>query len=937
MAQRDTSVGNGGFALLLADHDNAERVDQVLCELGWNDVGIDGAPTLVIADADASLPRLDEKTVLIRVGDGNDASVEQALGDRCHDYWLLPLRLPLIRVRLQSLGDQLAFLGRVQEQEEQLHSMVLNNPGVVYRCRFDEGWTMEFISERVRPLMGYPPEDFVQNGRTYASIMVPDDQDRVADEVQSALDEDRAFSLEYRVIRADGQTIWVNSRGRGIRGPDGTLRYLDGAIFDISAEKASSEQLRRSADALEEKNDELQRLDALKNRMFQNVSHELRTPLSLILAPVERLLAKNTDDESGATLRSIRSNSLRLLEQINGILDLARIDAQGIAVRPRTINITEYLGRVHADFSPAAQERGIELRTRHPEADLLISMDPTHLDRILLNLVANALKFTPVGGSIDVRVELAGNKVVFEVQDTGCGIPHDAQARIFDRFAQVEDRPQSAPSGTGIGLSMVRELTVRMGGTLALQSELGVGSTFSVSFDVSRISAAASDPAESPPTEGLPGIATFDRQAQLESLRGKRQHAGTLRAGGRGPLVLVAEDDPDLAQEMVQCLSERFRVIAVADGVAALEALEHDTPSAVVSDVGMPRMDGIELCRHIRERADFQQVGIVLLSAHADVADRIRGRRTGVDAYMTKPFHPEELVAAVEGILRSRLRLVGDFEVHEQLGRGGHGTVFLGESITTGGFVALKLLSGSPTRDITRRDALRAELEVLHRLDHPNIVRVVDQGTDEETAYLVMEYLDGASLDEVLAESRTMTEAQTTTIALGACAALAYLHEQSLVHRDLKPSNVLVLREGPRDHSALKLIDFGIAQYATDTTRDAGKVSGTPAYMAPELLNGDAPGGSHATDIYALGVLAFFMLTGQLPRKPAENTVPLGETELLGDSAHAGWIRSALSTHAGERPTAAELLVHLRGLGHVPNLPVLPPRRGVARELGATL
>lgn len=923
--------------MVLGDHENATRVRKVLAEFGWSDVGFEGAPDLVIADADVPLPDIDDKVVLVRVGGGDEASVERALSEHCHDYWRLPLRIPLIRVRLQSLGDQLSFLNRLQEKEEQLHSMVLNNPGVVYRCSFDEGWTMEFISERVESLMGYPPEDFVEKGRTYASIMVPEDQDRVSEEVQSALDEDRTFSLEYRVVRADGETIWVNSRGRGIRGTDGALRYLDGAIFDISQEKVASEQLRSGAAAMEEKNAELQRLDALKNRMFQNVSHELRTPLSLILAPVERLLSKATDDENGPTLRSIRSNSLRLLEQINSILDLARIDAQGIAVRPRTIDITEYLARLYADFSPAAQDRSVTLSTTAPEPTLFISMDPTHLERILLNLVANALKFTPAGGRIDVRVSQDAEKVVFEVEDTGCGIPHEAQARIFDRFAQVEDRPGNAPSGTGIGLSMVRELTVRMGGELALRSEPGEGSTFSVSFDASRICTPTNEVVDRPPTESSSGIATFDRQAQLESLRSKPQHTGVLRAGVRGPLVLIAEDDPDLAQEMVQCLSDRFRVIAVPDGVAALEALEHDTPSAVVSDVGMPRMDGIELCRHIRERADFQQVGIVLLSAHADVADRIRGRRTGVDAYMTKPFHPEELVAAVEGILRSRLRLVGNFEVHERLGQGGHGTVFLGESIETGEFVALKLLSGGPTRDGTRRDALRAELKVLHGLDHPNIVHVVDQGTDDGTTYLVMEYLDGASLLEMMTVSRPITEAQTTTIVLGICEALAYLEEQGLVHQDLKPSNVLILRGGPRDPSALKLIDFGIAHTTAQTTTNAGNVSGTPAYMAPELLSGALESGSHATDIYALGVLAFFMLTDQLPRQPAENNVSSVELSQLDGNAHAEWIRAALSTSPEERPSATELLLVLRAFRHDANLPVLPPRSGVARELGATL
>lgn len=926
------------FGVAIADAVVADRLRSYLAHSGWSEQDSDHGPSLVVADAGLELGSQARGTLfVVRVGPPSPKLIEKALREEARDYWATPLEADLITLRARALRDQLEREESLREKEQQFHSMVLNNPGVVYRCRFDEGWTMEFISQRVETLMGYPPEDFVLRGRTYASIMAPEDQQRIADDVQKALDDDRPFSLEYRVQRADGEWIWVNSRGRGIRGGDGALRYLDGAIFDITSEREANIQLTRSAAQLHEKNEELRRLDAAKTRMFQNVSHELRTPLSLILAPVERLASTASDPERRGTLESVRSNSLRLLDQINGILDLARMDVRGVTVRPQTIDVPNYVRRLASDVAPAAEEREIEFRVEAGTGPCLVSLDPTHLERILLNLVANALKFTPSGGVVTLSTRADGSRVSFEVRDSGCGIPTEAQTRIFERFGQVEVDADQAPSGTGIGLSMVQELTARMGGQLALQSEPSVGSAFTVTFDA--VVAGAGDEenvAVAPPSEGSSALASFDRQAQLEALRVKRRAGGVVRGGERGPLVLVAEDEPELALEIVRCLSARFRVVAVPDGLAALEALQHDAPAAVVSDVGMPRMDGIELCQRLRERADFHDVGIVLLSAHADVSDRIRGRRTGADAYMTKPFHPEELLAAVEGILRSRLRMVGDFEVHERLGRGGQGTVFLAESTVSGEFAALKLLSGGVAGDTSRRDALRAELAILQTLDHPNIVRVLDQGADDEMTYLVMEYIDGASLHEVLDSVGALPDSQIRTIVLGILEAMAYLHDQGLVHRDLKPSNVLLLRQGPRTPAAIKLIDFGVAQGILDEVSDSGTVTGTLAFLAPEQLDGSSTDSSMKSDVFALGVIGYLLATGELPRTGGENSVSEAALKALGRTTHATWITAALSSDPTTRIDVTGVLSIVRGLAGE-DLPALPERRGVAKELGETV
>lgn len=621
------------------------------------------------------------------------------------------------------------------------------------------------------------------------------------------------------------------------------------------------DRIRERTAELAQTNDELTQLHRHKNEMFQNVSHELRTPLTLIMAPLEGMLDdENLPEAQKPRLEGMRKNAFRLLGMINDLLDLAKLEATALEFHPVPVDIHTTCARLAAELEPTAADRGVALRFAGPTTDVWASLDPQFLERVLVNLLSNALKFTPIGGTITLGLDDSEHGLTLWVSDTGPGIPKDSQERIFERFEQLDGGTTRNHGGTGLGLALVRELTQLMGGTVQLDSEVGKGSQFSLKFPTASRTQA---PGEAGPDFATEGLAALSRRAVYASLALEVDDVES--RGDRGPVVVVVEDNPAIRRELVDLLAPEYRVHACRDGREALDLVLRQRPHIVLSDVMMPNVDGLQLAAEIRKRPELRDTALVLLSAKGTVEDRVKGRSLGVDAYLTKPFHPKEVLATLEGLLRSRMRLLGSYMLSERIGSGGQGEVFRGEHVETGEQAAIKVVSGG--NDTSGKQQLDVERRALSQLRHPNIVKVLEEGEFEDRYYVVMEHLQGQTVADVVSQRGGLSTAQVADVGFALSDALATVHDAGLVHSDIKAKNVMIIQGPSPVRERVRLIDFGAVYHATH--QRSSKIMGTLSYFAPEVLDGGTV--SDLSDIYSIGVFTYYALTGKMPFSGSDN------------------------------------------------------------------
>jgi signal transduction histidine kinase len=429
---------------------------------------------------------------------------------------------------------------------------------------------------------------------------------------------------------------------------------------------------------LEQARDELRELDRAKSRFTANLHHELRTPLTLMLAPLEGMRSGEFGPLSELmqqTVRTMHVNGLRLLKLINNLLDLAKIESRELTVRRVRLDVARLVGDVVEGARGLAERKGVALVCGRLDAVEGFHGDPDALDKVLVNLVGNALKFTDAGGRIEVSVEGEGAGVHVRVADTGVGIPADQLDRIFDRFAQVDDSATRRHEGTGIGLSLVRELVELHGGRVWAESGgAGRGATLHVALPLGEADASDEEPMFA---DGAHGEKLGRSIASMEA---ELSHHGQLGGDGRlvdlarsverfegaraevleeatqhppgTPEVLVAEDNLEMRRLLVHLLARRYRVRSAPNGRLALAAVRERHPDAVVTDVMMPEMSGTELCSALKGDPATRHVPVILVTSKAEREMKIEGLELGADDYVTKPFHPRELLARVGSLVR---------------------------------------------------------------------------------------------------------------------------------------------------------------------------------------------------------------------------------------------------------------------------------------------
>lgn len=463
-----------------------------------------------------------------------------------------------------------------------------------------------------------------------------------------------------RVQANNGESAWKEARPLTLivhppwyRSGLAYLCYL--LLFAWAAWRAYRFQIQRvrEREQLAFEHREMERMKALeqmKTNFFNNVTHEFRTPLTLIAEPVRQLLRNPRDPELTAKLRLVDRNSQHLLQLVNQLLDMAKLESGQMSLDLRRGDLGQTVRDVFETFLPLAEKRGVKLTFRQDSKDSQnFEFDPGKVELVLNNLISNALKFTPEGGRVEIILEngplKTQNSKLITVKDSGIGIAPENLNKVFERFYQVDGSHTRAGGGTGIGLALSKELAELMGGSISVESDLGKGSTFMFWL---------SAPVPHSAGEKTPGLIPVDSPTNAPALSfGGGQ--GEARPGG---IVLVIEDNPDLRFFIKTSIeSAGWQVVEASDGEGGVKKAVELLPDLVISDLMMPRKDGFEVVDELKNHEMTAHIPIILLTARSGIESRLAGFRRGADDYLTKPFSTEELLARMGNLVETRRRL----------------------------------------------------------------------------------------------------------------------------------------------------------------------------------------------------------------------------------------------------------------------------------------
>ncbi len=445
----------------------------------------------------------------------------------------------------------------------------------------------------------------------------------------------------------------------------GFINLVAGQIAASIANARAYSAERKRAEALAE-------IDRAKTAFFSNVSHEFRTPLTLMLGPLEDLLARSQTHLSPTAkqqLDLVSRNGARLLRLVNTLLDFSRLEAGRVQAVYLATDLARFTSELASVFRSATDKAELRLIVDCPDLGEPVYVDRDMWEKVVLNLISNAFKFT-FEGEIAVTLHRVGDMAELRIRDTGVGIPAEAIPKLFERFHRVPNMPSRTHEGSGIGLALVHELVKLHSGSVRTESIVGQGSTFVVSipFGQSHLAAGQMGGSRSLSSTAV-GAKPFVEEALRwlpDSAAGSDQifsvhdsvHDELLPVpcppasqGAVRPRVIIADDNADMRQYLSRLLSEQYEVETAADGQAALQAAHKNPPDLIVSDVMMPILDGFELLKLLRGEEETRTIPVVLLSARAGEESRVEGIEAGADDYLIKPFSARELLARVSGRL----------------------------------------------------------------------------------------------------------------------------------------------------------------------------------------------------------------------------------------------------------------------------------------------
>jgi PAS domain S-box-containing protein len=507
----------------------------------------------------------------------------------------------------------------------------------VVRATNDAIWEVDLSTDQVwcggqfYTIFGYPPGEVKLSAAWWSSQIHPEDRERVQASIRSVIESGGSlWSSEYRHRRGDGSYAYVYDRGYVVRDDAGKALRLTGAMMDLSERKRAEKELEAAKEAAEAAN-------RAKSEFLANMSHEIRTPMNGILGMTELALGTELTPEQQEHLSMVKASAESLLNIINDILDFSKIEAGKLDLQALEFDARDTVESTLKFLALRAHEKGLELEGHvEPTFPRTILGDPDRLRQILINLTGNAIKFTE-RGKVIVRLEREPGDGIFvvlhfSVTDPGIGIPREKQTAIFDAFTQVDGSTARRHGGTGLGLSISKRLVGMMGGRIWVESEPGQGSTFHFT---ARLKAG--------------------KTVQPSPVPSANRNAPSAPTEGRRRLRMMLVEDNTVNQTLAVRLLEKHghQVTVVGDGRKALAALDQKEFDLVLMDIQMPEMDGFEATAAIREREQCTggHLPIIAMTAHAMKGDRERCLSAGMDGYVSKPIHIQELFTVMDDVL----------------------------------------------------------------------------------------------------------------------------------------------------------------------------------------------------------------------------------------------------------------------------------------------
>lgn len=426
-------------------------------------------------------------------------------------------------------------------------------------------------------------------------------------------------------------------------------------------------ELNNNRKIMQQNNRKLVELDQAKSRFFANISHELRTPLTLLIAPLETIMQRHgshLDPDTRGLLSTMHANGMRLLKLINDLLDLVRLESGTIIVKREPLDVVDFAKGLISAVKQVADDKRIQLESNIEPSLGCFMADRDKLEKIILNLLFNALKFTPSGGKVELSAVPEGNEVVLKVADTGMGISEKNLANVFSRFWQADDSSRRKYQGVGIGLALVKELAEVQGGSVAVSSVEGKGTTFTV-----RLPFEKAEPKPQPELDDQPvavptgtvsspeWLSNLHRRAEffpaMTAVQDAVRPVELVRPGMNVPKVLVADDEPDMLRFLKTQLASQYQVLEAVDGQQAIEKAAQFLPDIILLDMMMPEKDGLQACKEIRQRTSTQSIPVILLTARADEETKLAALSAGASDFLPKPFSTTELHVRIKNLVDS--------------------------------------------------------------------------------------------------------------------------------------------------------------------------------------------------------------------------------------------------------------------------------------------